>query len=340
VSGAKPALSTLKAGSKPGSLAVVVSGSPGVHRLVVTNTGSNTVSIVNLTSSATRAPAGAGSIGVCKAPSGAAVDQAANILYIACSDSSVQAVDLAARSVVQTYAGATGRSIAVATALKKAFIADATGLRVIDLASKKVIATTITSHPVGVAVGAAGDRVYVTEYGSREKGGALLIVGDDLAAPASKILSNSLQPVPSQTFRVGPPTLTGEGVVPPNTFPFAGRSTDVLSGVKSVAVTFVGSANGARFSYDASVINCDDGNHECTWVVHKGPPPPGAYRVTARATDGAGNVESPGASATVIVAAVATRASNAAGVWGLLGGLAAAGIAGGVLTTRRRRRAA
>jgi YVTN family beta-propeller protein len=340
VSSARPAISRVAVGSGPTSLAVVASGTPSVHKLVVSNTASNTVAVLTTGSgsSATRAPAAPGKVTTCNAPSGLAVDAIANLVYVACGDAGVRSVNLSTREVVHTYAGVAGQArVAIAAGQKKAYAVDNSGLKIIDLVSQKVTSPDVAQNPVAVAADAAGSRVYLTRYAGSGTG-ELLVIADDGILPSSKILSNTFQPLPSQTIRVGPASVTTEGVTPPNVFPFSGRSTDDFAGLQGVTVIFTSSANtSVKYTFQAEFLSCPEPRRDCTWVVRRPAPPAGAYRVSVRAVDRAGNTEAPGPSATVIVAAVPAKAGSRAGLWGIVGGLVLGGIVAGALRRRRGR---
>jgi beta-propeller repeat-containing protein len=78
-----------------------------------------------------------------------------------------------------------------------------------------------------------------------------------------------------------------------------GTSDDDLSGIESVSVKFEDIATGSVSTIETSLACGEDRNH-CTFSVAV-PGDPGSYDVTAQARDRAGNLESPGPSAIILV---------------------------------------
>lgn len=92
-------------------------------------------------------------------------------------------------------------------------------------------------------------------------------------------------------------TTIDNAVVGSGTESIEGTTEDDVSGVETIAVTFTmpGRTEQAEVS-----LACGDEGRACTWTA-RAPLVPGAYEVTARATDRAGNAESPGPSISVTV---------------------------------------
>lgn len=120
--------------------------------------------------------------------------------------------------------------------------------------------------------------------------------GLSVASVTVEITDNDDAAAPVSTFTTGnnailrfPPL--GNDVV-------AGSSTDSLSGIASVEVTFqplIGSATSPT-----ETVTCPNANRlSCTWTAPL--PGPGIYMVNTRATDRNGNVETPGPTITIIV---------------------------------------
>jgi hypothetical protein len=80
-----------------------------------------------------------------------------------------------------------------------------------------------------------------------------------------------------------------------------GTATDLGSGVASVSVTFSPIILGTPVTATATVACPTSSRTSCTWSAEAPYFPPGPYMVNARATDVAGNVETPGAAATVLI---------------------------------------
>lgn len=127
-------------------------------------------------------------------------------------------------------------------------------------------------------------------------------------ARGADVLIASNAPGGARRVRV---TGTGDAAAPTSTFQtstntiitggtrIAGYSTDDASGVSGVTVTFTSQRGGAPTTVVAS-LECYANRTWCAWSM-PAPVGTGAYTVRARATDAAGNVETPGPSITVIV---------------------------------------
>lgn len=77
-----------------------------------------------------------------------------------------------------------------------------------------------------------------------------------------------------------------------------GATSDNFTGVEKVRLTFTPAVTGSPIVIEPQ-LTCTEGRLSCVWSVV--PPPTGLYTVTARGTDLAGNVESPGPAIDVIV---------------------------------------
>jgi len=100
---------------------------------------------------------------------------------------------------------------------------------------------------------------------------------------------------PASSFDSGPATTTE----PLPTGLVTGTATDDASGIDSVTITFISLAPGRVRTAEAD-LSCDADHRLCAFST-PAPNVPGAYEVSAEATDRAHNVESSGPSMTVLV---------------------------------------
>lgn len=166
----------------------------------------------------------------------------------------------------------------------------------------------------GVPAGQPGDAIDVDE--------AANVLGS-VIPPAPTAPDPGPAPAPADTTAPVTTITTADDtvMVGVDRAPVTGRVTDGASGVASVEVTFENQVTG-RTDGVLAEPSCDGAaRRNCTWEVDP-PSAAGTYEISARATDHAGNVESPGAEPiTVTIVTVQTSDDPDDGDDGGLGGL-------------------